>query len=1127
MNEEIFSVMEQLKMFEYSSETIDIVTHGEIGEPDTAMENSINSATEDPSVITKLYDLLQKLTESNKEQEFWDQLTEEGRSPNIFQVFCAAMITQDGELRKNGAVLYAKMLTMIPIQNLWNPILFNTLLTIMMNASQIVEAGKAASDSEKETLLLSVTLLKILTKSICPQFIECAQIDGLIALTELSFKLSCAYTEEFDDFSRMMIPVSKDFLETASVNYLEYILPYLVNTLLLEFLPSNRKVTQRVSKIRDVFLTYAKDKLETHPSMLLLVIKHLLLRSTERATIRENCCYCVHFLYSYLHDKDPLYKFLTAMIRSPKSAYRTLALDITRTFLEAQETIEKMSPETIVSLTRTLFMGVNDSVAGVRATTLDTIASIIGMLPSMPNRDEVETSIGLPDTLLEKLERRVVDEKLVVRKASLRCIKAILPLMQRDPYTVIKLIADRTRDHSISLRQEAAKILTTCINGMKTIRAYSIWFDSLLPLCMDVDSKTQLLALSLVDKNYLSILGTEDGITMTESLDPIHMDLMSRVIPVYKQCSTNLQPFCRGVQKLLSSNINVNIWNIACYLMSETPEHFNTKKLEDLWSERENLPVEYYRLISLSKTNEKTILNDSLELLNSVAANDKSITEPEDVFNWIHSLVNICRNISEDISAKFTSLLQQLNERINKFAEDPNTRTDELEQITTGLFLMGEIMKDVPSIMNFDFTGCQLLISEHLPNETIISSRVRAIATITLGKLCLVRRDISSSFVAAFAKQLRSSDAPAVKCNCLIVLCDLCVKYTSTVDPYVQEMTLCFVDKYPIVRRQSLLILTRLITEEFIKMRPLMFFRFISALTDANREVSKFAKSCLFDVLHRKIPKLLVQNFIDSLFYFNDMIEPSTINENPDFHNSFKISDAKTRRKAFCNLISHMPDDQLFDIINNLGAKVLQKFIDEQIKLEDGENLLSDTIFCMIKIEDQMEAINVNEASIDDPAGVAVMEQSRKFMEIFHNQLIDKILPTLNEMNKLLRRKNSPMQSELRIFFRKLCEKNADLIEELKTKEPILAAEIEHDLIASRSPLIQQQEEEESLSPSPQQTPLMPFKSPLLSRIINTPRMSLVTASANASPMSVVPQRALLDPTQKRTPIPFNLDEDE
>lgn len=1126
MNEEIFAIMEQLKMFEYTSETLDIISHGEIGEPDTFMENSINAANEDPNLITQLSDSIQKLTENKCEEQFWDAMSEEGRSPQIFQVLCAALITQDGELRKNGSILYARLLTLVSVKNIFNPILFNTLLTIMINATQVIEGGKAPSDSENELLLLSITLIKIISKAICPQFIEFIQIDGLIALIELVFKLSCTYTEEFDEFTRMMVPVTKDFLEVASIDFLEYVLPYLVNALLLEFLPANRKISQRVAKCREIFLYYARGKLQMRPSLLLLVIKHILMRSSDRSTTRENACFCVHFLYSYLHDKDPLYKFLVNMLRSNKSNYRTLALDIVRTFLESPQTLENMAPDTIVSLTKTLFMGVNDSVAGVRATTLDTIASIIVVLPTIPNRDDVERSIGLPDTLLEKLERRIVDEKLVVRKAALRCIKSLLPLMSRDPYAVIKLISDRTRDHSISLRQEAAKVLTSCVNTMREIRGYSIWFDSILPLCMDVDSKTQLLALSILEKNFLSIIASEDGMIMADSLDPIHMDLMSRVIPVFKQCSTNLQPFCRGVQKLLDTKTSKNIWGIATFLMSETPEHFNTKKLIEMWPQKDEFPIEYFKLIASSKSKNEQIYEDCLTSLRDISNFSRHQSYPEDVFSWIHSLVGIVRNMDEDGKQEeiFTEILTSINERINKFAEEERLSMN-LEIISPALFLLGEVMRDVKSIRNFDFTGCQLLIAENLPNGVVIPRKVRAIATITLGKLCLVRRDISSSFVAAFAKQLRSSDDPIVKCNCLIVLCDLCVEYTSTVDPYVQEMTLCFVDKYPVVRRQALLILTRLITEEFIKMRPLMFFRFISALTDANREVSRFAKSCLFDVLHRKNPKLLVQNIIDCIYYFNDMIDPATISENPDFHNSFRIKDVKTRRRAFLSIISHMPDDQLFDVIMTLCTKVLQKFVDEKIELKEGENLLSDTIFCMIRIEDQMEAININEASIDDPTGVAVMEQSRKFLAILHNQLIDKLLPTLNEMNKLLRAKNSPLQSDLRIFFRKLCEKNGELIEELRRKEPILAAEIEHDLAASRTPLTKE-EEEESEEITPIQTPLMPFKSPLLSRIIKTPHMTLVTASANASPMSVVPQREILDPNRKRVPIPFNLDEE-
>ena len=321
-----------------------------------------------------------------------------------------------------------------------------------------------------------------------------------------------------------------------------------------------------------------------------------------------------------------------------------------------------------------------------------------------------------------------------------------------------------------------------------------------------------------------------------------------------------------------------------------------------------------------------------------------------------------------------------------------------------------------------------------------------------------------------------------------------------------------------------MLILTRLITEDFVKMRSLMFFRFVYVLADKNEDISSFCRSCLFDVLLKKHPKLIVQNFIDSLFYFNDQIDPAQIYESEEYKNKFKLKDKKTRRQVFSLLISHMEDVNLYETIVNICSKILQKFIDESLKLDKASGLLSDAFYVMVKIEDQMESAKITELTSDNPNEQILIETTKKLLERFHNDLIEKVLPTLNAINRFLRHNNSPLQSELRVLFRRRCEKNPSLINDLKNKEPILAAEIEYDLASNKTPI---QEESSEASPQAGEQQQMPFRSPLLSRIIQTPRMTLVQTSANASPMSVAPHRSMLDPMQKRAVIPFNLDEDD
>jgi len=46
-----------------------------------------------------------------------------------------------------------------------------------------------------------------------------------------------------------------------------------------------------------------------------------------------------------------------------------------------------------------------------------------------------------------------------------------------------------------------------------------------------------------------------------------------------------------------------------------------------------------------------------------------------------------------------------------------------------------------------------------------------------LGKLCLQNEDLAKQCIAALARELETSDDPAIRNNVTVVMCDLCVRY--------------------------------------------------------------------------------------------------------------------------------------------------------------------------------------------------------------------------------------------------------------------------------------------------------------------------------------------------------------
>lgn len=79
------------------------------------------------------------------------------------------------------------------------------------------------------------------------------------------------------------------------------------------------------------------------------------------------------------------------------------------------------------------------------------------------------------------------------------------------------------------------------------------------------------------------------------------------------------------------------------------------------------------------------------------------------------------------------------------------------------------------------------------------------------GKLCLQHEDLAKKCIPAFARELEVSNEVAIRNNVIIVICDLCVRYTTMVDRYIPNVSVCLRDREPFIRRQTLIMLTNLL----------------------------------------------------------------------------------------------------------------------------------------------------------------------------------------------------------------------------------------------------------------------------------------------------------------------------
>ena len=1110
--EETRSHLMELNVLQIDGDLADAVRIGKLTrEGERELRNLGKVFASNDRLCKLLVSNIKEIGKNNDSEEFWDALVDAGVSPGLLQAFCYSLMkNSSGKVR--GALVYCSLLTINPFSMIWNSMVFSEVLSLMAVAAETLDQKLELDEYTGRVIIMTGDVFEILSLGISEAFKATAGIDVVIALIELSVKLCTIYQKHFDSQYDYCAPKAMGFLDRAAELWLEYCLPSVSLALIIDFLPPTKGVTCRVVRIRDEFLGFCERHLKGKDNLLLLMMKHVMTRTSDRQATRENAAIVIQKLVMLMNDSDAMFRVLLKFSRAQKQSLRVLSLEIFRTFIDSQEI--QISEELQLEIVERVHLSIMDQMPNVRATAMSVASSII------QSWEQMSTALGLTADENEfdftaALHLRLADEKLNVRKASLKCLRALVNVSNEPPTTeILQMIAERTRDRAVVMRQEAAKLLSTVLRMYGTDEINRIWLDHILPLALDQDTKTQQVALSSIDELFVNARPVSELIKRIEYFEIRHIEVLRKVFRVFIQKAIPLTKLVRNLEKHLSVDSSPMIWKVQKTLLSELPKLARYNYLQ-LWEQRDKLPVDYLEIVALLSLHNEQVIEDSVVFLRNISEGKGVYRD----FAVIHCMVEIMVRTYNDYEREATDLITFVNDKINSAASNEKLTEHKLRDMIAQIFLMGELFEHSKALKNLDFTGLQLMIAEKLPNEVKIPEDVRAIATISLGKLCLFRRDFSSSFVAAFVSQLHHEGNSAVKCNCLVALCDLCVKYSATVDPYVIDMSACFADSDPTVRHQALLIMTKLLAEDYLKIRPLVFFRFAFCVVDEDQSVADFARSCLFDVINLKDPRLLADHFVRALLYFNECIKPEELGESNEQHEQFKLTDPFRRRNLYSLMIGQMSGPALFRLMDTLCMSVLGAFVEEKRTLDDGESLLSDTFDIMIRIEEELDALNSAEyAASDDPRTDKIVSESRTIVNDVHVQLVQKIFPIMNQLHQYLRLHHSPLQGNLKGVYKRITQKHPSLLDDLAQQEPVLSMEIKAELSTV---------EETDVVSEPPSSPRWPtaFRSPALSRILrNRPQ---VLGSATSSPLIHMLARSRLSEdelsSQKRPP--FRLEE--
>jgi condensin-2 complex subunit D3 len=377
----------------------------------------------------------------------------------------------------------------------------------------------------------------------------------------------------------------------------------------------------------------------------------------------------------------------------------------------------------------------------------------------------------------------------------------------------------------------------------------------------------------------------------------------------------------------------------------------------------------------------------------------------------------------------------------------------------------------------------QVLLPPHLPqisesaDLTATPTAIRALAFVTYGKLCLRDGDLAKAAVNVLARELhneKDKSTAVVRSNALVVLGDLCVRYTNLVDRQLPTMASCMQDSSPLVRRHAILLLSSLLLQDYVKFRGLLIHRYLATLVDEDDNVSQLAEMTLCGPLLTKMPLLFQNSFVESLFVFNNCTSHPVYHAAAssgaesgavDFH-GIRL-DRKRRMFIYKLMLVHMSDEQRIGVTARLAKEVLAGALDGG-KLEaatkttiigGGASVLSDALSILVTSEARVGRTAASEQAdadddeanpnmqVDGPAVAQLAAAKGKLLgKVSKKHMCDIVVPILCSLKKQLEKNKSPLLRQLMVLMVDIMKLYKKEVRETLAGDPVLLKELDFDL---------------------------------------------------------------------------------
>uniref|UniRef100_A0ACD5XHR3 Uncharacterized protein n=1 Tax=Avena sativa TaxID=4498 RepID=A0ACD5XHR3_AVESA len=342
----------------------------------------------------------------------------------------------------------------------------------------------------------------------------------------------------------------------------------------------------------------------------------------------------------------------------------------------------------------------------------------------------------------------------------------------------------------------------------------------------------------------------------------------------------------------------------------------------------------------------------------------------------------------------------------------------------------------------------------------------------TMAKLCLVDDKLAKRYIPLFVQELEQSDLATLRNNIMIAMADFYVRYTALVDCYMSKITKSLRDPCEVVRRQTFVLLAKLLQRDYVKWRGVLFLRFLPSLVDESEKIRHLSDYLFGSILKAKAPLLAYNSFIEAIYVLNNYTGHGGFSESQASQSSqgsqgsgrgstlFAIggTDERSRSKRmhiYVSLLKQMAPEHLLATSAKLCAEILAGVCDGLLSVDDaaGRAVLQDALQILACKEMRIHpSICTDNSEMDDEGGdggtasALNAAKGRAVTQVAKKNLIQIAIPIFIELKRLLESKNSPLTGCLMECLRALLKDYKNEIDEILVADKQLQKELLYDM---------------------------------------------------------------------------------